>query len=110
MIVITGQTMNHTMVKYTRANLILNLSFCFKYLENALSIFPIPKPDSKSDNDGKAYDGNRPDIAWSEYQSRMVYGIFRCIHSFLINKKPLHDLSIMVIGKFPQYCSLIYSS
>ena len=64
-----------------------------KYLENGLSIFPIPKPDSKSDNDGKAYDGKRPDIAWSEYQSRMVYGIFRCIRSFLIKKKPLHDLS-----------------
>ena len=46
--------------------------FALKYLQNGLSIFPIPKPDSKSDNDGKVYDGKRPHIAWTEYQSRIA--------------------------------------
>src|SRR4051812_25165128 len=46
--------------------------FALKYLENGLSIFPIPTPDSKSDNDGIAYDGKRPRIAWTEYQYRIA--------------------------------------
>jgi hypothetical protein len=44
--------------------------FALKYLENDLSIFPIPKPDSRSNKDGTAYDGKIPCIRWTEFQNR----------------------------------------
>src|SRR5919108_4366779 len=45
--------------------------FALKYLENGLSVFPIPKPDSKKNNkDGIVYDGKIPYIRWTEFQNR----------------------------------------
>jgi hypothetical protein len=44
--------------------------FALKYRENDLSVFPIPKPDSKNNKNGIAYDGKIPYIRWTEFQNR----------------------------------------